>query len=64
MVWYASEAFGDLASVFKKKDEAAKTAVMATELRERIAPDDAMARLRAEYDRKYFVTGAALVKFL
>ncbi len=61
LAWYASEAFGDATAIFrgKREDEGgAADASPAAEPKEDPIPwDEAVSRLRSDYDRVYFVTG-------
>lgn len=54
LAWYASEAFGDIVGAFNHRREAEAPVVNRLEALEAA---DAVDRLRAEYEKLYFVTG-------
>lgn len=54
LAWYASEAFGDIVGAFNQRKEAEAPVV---DRLEALEAADAVDRLRAEYDKLYFVTG-------
>ncbi|QDZ20227.1 hypothetical protein A3770_03p27450 [Chloropicon primus] len=58
LAWYASEAFGDAVALVRGRgDGGDATATTGEEKKNIIAWDEAVQRLRDDYDRTYFVTG-------
>jgi len=60
LVWSAAEAFGNLAALIRPSDASVEVAESAEKDLARAVPvstEDALTRLRVDYEREYFVTG-------
>jgi len=55
--WYASEAFGDIVSLFRGKSAESEPAKIPEGKSEKLSWAGTVEKLRADYDRCYFVTG-------